>query len=131
MPDGGRDANHVNQEYPPHAKLAGDNAEGLFRTVRDRNSVKSGNHTEPEIQHVEKDKEEQNYAGDSLNEVKPISRIRIGQIIGPCFYRDHQTIDGVIDERYKDPGCFDENNVRNCLEIRDRFVEMVRARQRL
>ena len=33
---------------------------------------------EAEIEHVERNEEKQNYTGDSLDQVEPISRIRIG-----------------------------------------------------
>jgi len=79
---------------------------------------------------VKKDEEKQDHARDSLNQVKPVSRIRIGQIVGPRFHRDHQTIDCVIDERYKDAADLDEENVGDRLEVAHRVVEVVRAGKR-
>ena len=61
--------------------------------------------------------EKQNDAGNSLNQVEPVSWIRIGEIVWPRLNSNYKTIDGVIDERYKDSADFDEQDIRNRLQI--------------
>jgi hypothetical protein len=57
---------------------------------------------------VESDEEKQNHSGDSLDQVKPVARVRVVKIIRPRLHSDYQPIDGVIDERYKDSANLDE-----------------------
>ena len=57
---------------------------------------------------MKRDEEKKDYARDPLDQIKPVSRIRIGQIVWPRFDCDYQAIDGVIDERYKDSANLDE-----------------------
>jgi hypothetical protein len=92
--------------------------------MRNRDRIEARYHAKPEIKNVESDKEEQDYSGDSLNQIEPVSRIGIRQIVGPGFPRDHQAIDGVVDERYKDAANFDEKDVRDRLEIFDRVIKI-------
>jgi hypothetical protein len=75
MPDRGRYSDHVNQEDGHHAKLACDDTKSKVRPVSDRNCVKARDHAESEIQYVEGDKEKENDARHSLNQVKPIAGI--------------------------------------------------------
>jgi hypothetical protein len=77
--------------------------------------VQAGNQAKAEVEHVKQDKEEENDAGDALDQIEPVARVRIGQIVWPRFPRDHQAVDGVIDERYKDAADFDEKDVGNRL----------------
>jgi hypothetical protein len=130
MPDSGCDTDQVDQENPPDMKLTGDDVESEVGSVRDRSTVESGNHAEPEVEHVKKDEKEENNAGKSLNQVEPVARVGISEVVGPRFHCDYKTVDGVIDERYKDAADLDEENVRNRLKIVDRFVEIGRAAQR-
>jgi len=89
--------------------------------------VQTRYHAEPEIQHVESDKEEQNYAGDSLNEIEPITRIRIGKVVWPCFNCYYQSVYSVVDQRYKDAANLNEKNVRDRLQILHRIVKVCSA----
>ena len=79
---------------------------------------------------MESDKEEQDYSSDSLNEIEPISRKGVREIVGPCFPGDYQTIDGVVDERYKDAANFDEKDVGYRLEILYGVIKIRRSGQR-
>src|SRR5215211_3346515 len=97
MPDCRRDADHVDDKDRYHAKLTGNDVESLVRTMSDRDGVQSRDHSKPEVEHVKKDKEEQDYAGYSLDQIKPVPRIRISEVIRPRFHGDHQPIDGMID----------------------------------
>jgi len=78
---------------------------------------------------MESDKEEQDYSGDSLNQIEPVARIWIREIVGPCFPGDYQTIDGVIDERYKDAAYLDEKDVGYRLEILYGVIKIRRSGQ--
>ena len=75
------------------------------------------------------DEEKQDHACDSLNQVKPVSGVRVGQVVRPRFHRDHKTVDGVIDERYKDSTDLDEDNVRNRLQVLHGVIEIAGAAQ--
>ena len=94
---------------------------------RDRLGIKTRYQAEPEIQDVEGDKEKQNYAGDSLNEIEPITRIRIGKVVWPCFNCYYQSVYSVVDQRYKDAANLDEKNVGNRLQILYRIVKVCGA----
>ena len=59
--------------------------------------VQSRNHSKPEVEHVESDKEEQNYTSDSLNQIKPVARIRVREIVWPRFHRNHQAVYSMVD----------------------------------
>ena len=85
MPDRRGDPDHVNDENRDHVKLAGDDVESLFGLCGDGNPVKSRESSQPEIEHVKSDKEEQNDSGYALDQVKPVTRVRIGEIVGPRF----------------------------------------------
>jgi hypothetical protein len=111
-------------------KLAGYDTERQFRMFRNGDPVQARNHSEPEVQHVKQDKEKQDDAGDSLNQVEPVARVRVVQVVGPRFHSDHQTVDGVVDERYKDAANLNEQDVRDRLEIGNRIVEMLFAAER-
>lgn len=80
---------------------------------------------------MEENEEKENDASDSLYQVEPVTRVRISQIIWPGFNRNHQPVDGVIDERYKDAADLDEEYVGDRLEIAYRVVKIGRAGQRL
>ena len=80
---------------------------------------------------MERNEEEKNHTSDALDQIKPISRIRIGEIIGPRFNRDDQPIDGVIDERYKDSADFHKQNIRNRLQVFDGVVKVGGTSQEL
>ena len=73
---------------------------------------------------MESDKEEQDYSGDSLNQIEPVSRIWISEVVWPCFPGNYQTVDCVIDERYKDAANFHEKDVRDRLEIFDGVIKI-------
>ena len=62
---------------------------------------------------MESDKEEQDDSGDSLNQIKPVAWVWVREIVGPCFPGDYQTIDRVVDERYKDADNLHKEDVRN------------------
>jgi len=57
--------------------------------------------------------EEEDDPGDSLDQVEPVPRVRIIEVIGSRFNCNHQSIDCVIDERYKDAANLDEEDVRD------------------
>ena len=73
---------------------------------------------------MESDKEEEDYSGDSLNQIEPVSRIWIREIVWPCFNSNYQTIDGMVDERYKDASNLNKKNVWNGLEIFDGIIKV-------
>src|SRR6266567_2321517 len=83
----------------------------------DRQGVEFGNESESKVENMKSDKKEENHSSDALHQVEPVPWIRIGEIIRPCFNGDHQSIDGVIDERYKDAAYLYKNNVGNRLQI--------------
>jgi hypothetical protein len=76
---------------------------------------------------VECYKDEKDDSSNSLNQVKPIARVRIVQIVWPRFNRNYQAIDGVIDQGYKDAAYLNEENVWNSLQVFDCFVEISSA----
>ena len=78
---------------------------------------------------MESDKEKENYSCDSLDCIEPIARIGISQIVRPRLHRNYQTVDGMVDERYKDSAYFYEQDVRNRLQVFDSVIEVLRARQ--
>ena len=80
---------------------------------------------------MKRDEEKKNDAGNSLNQIEPVSWVRVGQIIRPRLDRNYQTVDGVIDERYKDATDFHEDNVGNWLQVLDRIIEIGCAAERL
>ncbi len=130
MPDRRGDSNHVNDERSEPCETHGRRCRTPGQVHVPPKSCSARDHSEAEIEHVESDKEEQNDAGDSLDQVKPVARIRIREIVWPRFHRDHQTIDGVIDERYKDAADLDEKDVGNRLEIFDGVIEIRRSGER-
>ena len=75
---------------------------------------------------MKRDEEEENDAGYSLNQIKPIARVRVVQIVWPRLHRYHEAVDGVIDERYKDSANFDEQNIGNRLQVFYGIVEICR-----
>src|ERR1051326_8570540 len=125
------DADHVEDKDRDHAKLARDDIKSLVRIIGHGQVVQAGNHPKPEVEHVKKDEEEENDAGDALDQVEPVARVRIVQVVGPRFDGDHEPVDGVIDERYKDAADLDKQDVRNRLQVDDRAIEILRAGQRL
>ena len=76
-------------------------------------------------------KEEKDHTSDSLDKVEPIAWIGIAQIVGSRLNGDYQAIDGVVDERYKDTSDFNEENIRNGLQILNGVIEVSSARNRL
>ena len=108
-------------------KLSGDNVKCLRNMGRNGLVVQARYQAEPKIQNVESDKEEQNYAGDSLNEIEPITRIRIGKVVWPCFNCYYQSVYSVVDQRYKDAANLNEKNVGNRLQILYRIVKVCGA----
>src|SRR5690242_15255530 len=60
VPHCGRDSDYVNNKNLPVAKFTRYRFESNIRMVRDGNGVQSWHQTESEIQHVERNKEEQN-----------------------------------------------------------------------
>ena len=63
--------------------------------------------------------------------IEPVARVRVVQIIRPRFDGDYQSIDGVIDERYKDSANLDEQDIRNRLQVFDGIVEICCSGERL
>ena len=66
-----------------------------------------------------------------MDQIEPVAWIRIVQIVGPRLDRDHQTVDGVIDERYKDSAGFHEQDVRDRLQVLNGGIEFGCAVERL
>jgi hypothetical protein len=97
VPNCGRNPEDVENQNRNHAKFACDNVESFTGMRRNGLVVQSRNQSKAEVEHVEKDEEEQNYTGDSLNQVKPVARIRIGEVVGPRFHCNHQPVNGVVD----------------------------------
>src|ERR1700674_1513570 len=97
MPDRRSDPDHVDYENRYDAEFMSDDLKRLARVARDRKRVESRKQTKPKMEQVKGNEEKQDHAGDSLNRVEPIARIRIIKIVGPRFNRDHEAIDGVID----------------------------------
>src|SRR2546422_10665834 len=107
MPHGCRDAYQIDDEDNRIQEFALDDAERGICMRGYGSSIESRNQTEAEVENVKGNKEKQDNAGDALNQVKPISGIRVGKIIGSRLDCDHQAIDGVVDERYKDSANLD------------------------
>ena len=78
---------------------------------------------------MESDKEKQDDSSDSLNQIEPVAGIWIHEIVWPCFNRNDQTVDGVIDERYKDAAYLDEKDVGYRLEILYGVIKIRRSGQ--
>jgi hypothetical protein len=78
---------------------------------------------------MESDKEEQDYSRDSLNQIEPVSWIWISEVVWSCFPGNYQTVDGVIDERYKDAAYLDEKDVGYRLEILYGVIKICRSGQ--
>ena len=76
------------------------------------------------------DEKEEHDTGDTLNQIEPIAWIGVVQIIRSRFYCDHQPIDGVINERYKDAAGFYKDDVGNRLQILNRIVKVSGSGQR-
>jgi hypothetical protein len=76
---------------------------------------------------VERNEEEQNDPGDPLNEIKPVPRIRISQVIWAGFDGNDHSIHSVIDQWYEDAANLHEQNVRNRLQIDHSLVEITRS----
>ena len=108
MPNRCGDTDHVDDEYRDHVKLSRNDLKAPLGIMGHRNVVQSWYQPKPEIQHVKSNKEKQDDSGYSLDGVEPVARIWIGQVIRPRLHGDHQTIDGMIDERYKDSANFHE-----------------------
>src|SRR5215510_16278918 len=113
MPHRGENSNHINDKDRDHPELTRNNLERLIRMVCNRKSIQSGNHSESEIQDVERYEEEENDAGHSLNRIKPVSRIRISEIIWSRLGSDHQSVHCVVNQRDENAADFDEQNVRD------------------
>ena len=79
---------------------------------------------------MKSNEEKQNYTGEALDKIEPVSRVRVIQVIRPRFHGDHQPIDGVIDERYKDSADLDEEDVRDRLKVLNSVIEVCRASER-
>ena len=75
--------------------------------------------------------EKQNDSGNPLNGIKPVARVRIIEVVGPRLNRNHETVDGVIDERYKYSTNFNKDYVGNRLQTLDGGVEFSWPAQRL
>ena len=78
---------------------------------------------------MERDEEEQNHPGDSLNQIEPVARIRIIKIVGTGFHRDHEPIHRMVNQRNENSAYLDEENIGNRLEVFDGVVEVGRAIQ--
>src|SRR6267378_8680439 len=124
MPDRCRDANQVDNEYRHHAKLTRYDIESLVRMGGHRDTVQSRDHSKPEIQDVKRNKEEQDDSGYPLHEIEPVARVRVSQVVGARFSGNHQAVDGVIDEGYKDAANFHEDNVGDRLQVLYSVIEI-------
>src|SRR5438876_7814712 len=78
---------------------------------------------------MECDKEKQDDSGDALNQVEPVSRIRIVEVVRSRFRRNDKAINRVIDQRDEDTANLDKENIRNRLKVFDRVIEIRRARE--
>jgi hypothetical protein len=76
---------------------------------------------------MKSNKEEQDDSGYPLHEIEPVARIGVSEIVWPGFDRDHKTVDGVIDERYKDAADFDKENIGDRLQILDGVIKTRRS----
>ena len=117
MPYCGCYPDYIDNEDRDQVELIGNDTERFRAVSSNRLHVQTRYQTEPEIQDVERDKEEENYAGDSLNEIEPVSWVRVGQVIRSSLNRDYQAVYSMIDQRYKDAADLHKQNVRNRLEI--------------
>ena len=108
-------------------ELARHYTKGLIMVRRDRFGIETRYQAEPEIQDMEGDKEKQNYAGDSLNEIEPVTRIGISQVVWSCFDSYYQSVYSVVDQRYKDAANLNEKNVWDRLQILHRIVKVCSA----
>ena len=95
--------------------------------VSHRDFIQTWYHSKPEVEHVKSYEEEKYYSGDPLDQIEPVSWVRVIQIIGARLYRDHQAIDRMINERNKNSADFNEQDVGNRLETPNRMVEVIWA----
>src|SRR5438270_10774060 len=97
VPHGRRDADDVDGEDDGVAELASHDVEGPHRVVGDRQLVQARNEAEAEVQDVEGDEEEEDDAGHALDGVEPVTRVGVGEVVGPRLPGDEQPVDGVVD----------------------------------
>src|SRR5713226_7437890 len=97
MPDCGRDADNVDDKYWRQSKFPRHNRKRLIGKVSNGLIIQSRNEAEAEVEHMKCNEEEENDAGDSLDCIEPITRVRVKQVIGTRVCRDHKAIDRVID----------------------------------
>ena len=131
MPNCRCDADEIDYEDGRIYKLIAHDCEALIPMRSYRQSIESRNQPKPEIKYVKRYEKEENHTRDTLDQIEPIARIGVIQIIGPRLDGYHQAIDGVIDERYKDSADFHKQNIRDRLQLFNGIIEVRRPRQSL
>ncbi len=127
MPDRREDADNVQNKDRRNLHFALDDLESFAGVVRDRLGVQAGNQSEAEVEYVEKDKAEEKDARDALHEVEPVARVLVSEIVRAHLEGDEQPVNSMKDERQEDAEDFQQQNIRNALQILNRVVESLCA----
>ncbi len=72
---------------------------------------------------MKKDEAEEKHARDALHEVEPVACVFVSEVVRAHLESDEHSVNGVEDERQKDAENFQQKDIRNALQIFNRFVE--------
>ena len=108
MPSSRQDTKNIDHQDPRYVKLAWDDSKSLIRVTSDGHHVQIWYQSEPEIQNMKKEKEEQENTRQPLKEVEPISGIAVTEHIWLGLGRDHDAVYRVEQKRNKNPHDLDK-----------------------